>query len=146
MDIKDFLSPDHVLVRVRAPDKTGLIRDLARQAGAWLGISGDHIADALLQREALGSTGTGGGIAIPHARLVDVHKPFGVLVRLERAIDFEAIDGKPVRLLFLLLLPAAPSADQLTALASVSRRFRDPKTLDRMQRASGSDALYRAIL
>jgi PTS system nitrogen regulatory IIA component len=103
------------------------------------------ISTELLKRENLGSTGTGGGVAVPHARLPDLKQPFGTLVRLKHAIDFDAIDGNPVDIVFLLLLPAEPPGDALNALASVARRLRDPESLRRLRGAADDAELYRAI-
>jgi PTS system nitrogen regulatory IIA component len=144
MEIRDFLSPGDALIKVRAPDKTRLLQDLAARAAAALGLDPNLVTVELLKREALGSTGTGEGIAIPHARLPDLKKPFGTLVRLRHAIDFDAIDGQPVDIVFLLLLPQS-QGDPLNALASVARKLRDPEARQRLRSADDDDELYRAI-
>jgi len=145
MQIKEFLSRDDVLVDLRASDKDALLRDLAERAAALAGIGAETVANEIDKREQLGSTGMGGGIAIPHARLAGVAKPVGVLAKLRRAIDFAAIDGKPVDLVFLLLLPAASQGEQLTALAAVARRLRDPMTAESLRRAADAAEVYRLI-
>ena len=145
MQIKEFLSRDDVLVDLRASDKDALLRDLAARAAALAGIDAETVATEIDKREQLGSTGMGGGIAIPHARLAGVAKPVGVLAKLRRAIDFAAIDGKPVDLVFLLLLPAASQGEQLTALAAVARRLRDPMTAESLRRAADAAEVYRLI-
>jgi len=145
MQIKEFLSRDDVLVDLRASDKDALLRDLAARAAALAGIDAETVATEIDKREQLGSTGMGGGIAIPHARLAGVAKPVGVLAKLRRAIDFAAIDGKPVDLVFLLLLPAASQGEQLTALAAVARRLRDPMTAESLRRAADPAEVYRLI-
>src|SRR5262249_41964035 len=117
MNITEFLSPKHAIVDLRAGDKARLLGELARRAATALGLPADQISDALLKREDLGSTGTGGGIAIPHARLAGVARPFGMLVSLAKAIDFDAIDGRPVDIVFLLLLPTNSQGEQLNAPA-----------------------------
>jgi PTS system nitrogen regulatory IIA component len=144
MEIKDFLSPDDALIKVRAPDKTRLLQDLAARAAAALNLDANLVSIELLKREALGSTGTGEGVAIPHARIPDLKKPFGTLVRLKHVIDFDAIDGKPVDLVFLLLLPQS-QGDPLNALASVARKLRDPEAVRRLRNAVDNAELYRAI-
>jgi PTS system nitrogen regulatory IIA component len=106
----------------------------------------DSILKALLAREGFGSTGIGDGTAIPHARVAKIKKPFGLLARLAHPVEFEAIDAQPVDLVFLLLLPAETQGEQLTALACVARRFRDPGALARLRRARDAEALYRALL
>jgi PTS system nitrogen regulatory IIA component len=105
----------------------------------------ERIAAEILRREELGSTGTGGGVAIPHARIQGLNRSFGILARLNRPIDFEAIDGRPVDLVFLLLLPANPVGEQLKALASVARKLRDPACLRDLRSASSSAGLYDAM-
>jgi PTS system nitrogen regulatory IIA component len=142
---------------MRASDKKRLLHDLAQRAATMLGLPAEEVSTALLKREELGSTGTGGGVAIPHARLPSVARPFGLLARLERAIDFDAIDGKKVDIVFLLLLPAAAPKDQrreqgreprggdLNALACAARALRDPDVVANVRRAGDNAALYRAV-
>jgi PTS system nitrogen regulatory IIA component len=144
MEIRAFLSPDDVLIKVRAPDKSRLLQDLAVRASSALNLDADLVAIELLKRETLGSTGTGEGVAIPHARIPGLMRPFGTLVRLKHAIDFDAIDGKPVDIVFLLLLPQS-QGDPLNALASVARKLRDPEALRRLRKAADDAELYQAI-
>jgi PTS system nitrogen regulatory IIA component len=144
MNITDFLLPQHVVVDLRAADKAQLLRELARRAATALGLPADQVSDALLKREALGSTGTGGGIAIPHARLAGVAKPFGMLVSLAKAIDFDAIDGRPVDIVCLLLLPTNSQGEQLNVLACAARTLRDADALRNIRHAGDDAALYRA--
>jgi nitrogen PTS system EIIA component len=101
----------------------------------------ERISTEILKREELGSTGTDGGVAIPHARIQGLNRSFGILARLNKPIDFEAIDGRPVDLVFLLLLPANPAENQLKALASVARKLRDAACLRDLRAASGSAGL-----
>ena len=145
MDIKDFLSLDLALLDLRVTDKARLLQQLADRAAVALSLPSDRVAAELRKREALGSTGTGGGVAIPHARMPEVHKPFGLVARLKQAIPFDAIDEKPVDLVFLLLLPVAAS-EQLNALASVARKLRDPSTLRRLRAATDGGELYRVMV
>jgi len=144
MEIKEFLLPTDTLIKAHGADKPRLLRDLAARAASALNLDAKLICAELLKRENLGSTGTGGGVAIPHARIPDLKKPFGTLVRLKQAIDFDAIDGKPVDLVFLLLLPAQ-SGDPLNALAGVARRLRDPASVGRLRSAATDADLYSAI-
>ena len=146
MEIEDFLAASQVTIGMRASDKRDLLKELARRAAAALALDADPIASALLQREQLGSTGTGGGIAIPHARVAGVGKPFGMLVRLAKPIDFDSIDGKPVDIVFLLLLPAGAQGEQLNALASVARKLRDVEVLRKVRGAREGNALYHALV
>jgi PTS system nitrogen regulatory IIA component len=145
MEIKDFLLPTDALIKPRVSDKKRLLQELAARAALALNLDANRISFELLKREDLGSTGTGGGVAIPHARIPDLKKPFGTLVRLKHAIDFDAIDGKPVDIVFLLLLPAQSQGDHLNALASVARRLRDPESVQRLRSAGDDAELYSAI-
>ena len=142
MDIKEFLSPNDVLIDVRASDKTRLLQELARRAATSLGLAPEPISAEILKREELGSTGTGGGVAIPHARIQGLTRSFGILARLSKPIGFEAIDGRPVDLVFLLLLPANPPDEQLKALESVARKLRDPLCLRSLRSSRGGPSLY----
>jgi nitrogen PTS system EIIA component len=146
MHIEDFLSPSDVITDLRASDKTSVLQELARRAAAVLRMPADAISAELLKREQLGSTGMGDGIAIPHARVAGVKSPFGMLARLKEPVDFEAVDGRPVDLVFLLLGPAAPQGEQLNVLACVARKLRDPATLKELRGAKDSQALYRRMI
>lgn len=145
MKISEFLSPDNVLVDVRAADKTDVLRLLADRAAKVLRLPTAEILTVILKREQLGSTGTGGGIAIPHARMAGLRMPFGTLARLNNGIDFDAIDGRPVDVFFLLLLPASADKEQLAALASVARTLRNPDSMRRLRAARTGEELYRAM-
>jgi len=146
MDIKEFLSPSDALVDIRVPDKAHLLQELAHRAAETLNLPADRIFSELRKREELGSTVIGGGIAIPHARLSSLNKPSGILVRLRQAIEFDAIDGRPVDLLFLLLLPLTSDKEQLSTLASVARVLRNSKAVSDLRRASDGASLFRAML
>jgi len=146
MNIKEFLSPDDTLVDVRVSDKTRLLQELAHRAAISLNLAAEQISAEILKREELGSTGTGGGVAIPHARIQGLHRSFGILVRLSKPIDFEAIDSRPVDLVFLLLLPVNPVDEQLKALAAVARKLRDPASLRNLRSADGTIGLYQAMI
>jgi PTS system nitrogen regulatory IIA component len=126
-------------------NKTQLLEDLCRRAASILKVDADKISADILKREELGSTGMGGGVAIPHARMADVKRPFGLLVRLKSAIEFDAIDRQPVDLVFLLLLPTASAGEQLNALALVARRLRDADTVCNARRATAPSGLYAAM-
>ena len=145
MEIKEFLAPSDVLVGIRTSDKTRLLEDLCGRAASILKIDADKITGDILKREELGSTGIGGGVAIPHARIAVVKKPFGLLARLKSAIEFDSIDHQPVDLVFLLLLPTASAGEQLNALAMVARRLRDADTIRNARRAADPSGLYAAM-
>src|SRR5262249_33749460 len=142
MKIEDFLAPGQIAIDMVAPDKPRLLRVLAERAGAALDQTAEPIFEALAKREDLGSTGMGAGVAIPHARLSTLLRPFGLFVRLKRSIEFEAIDGAPVNLVFLVLTPAAAPGD-LNALAAAARVLREPERLARLRQAGDAAALYR---
>jgi PTS system nitrogen regulatory IIA component len=145
MDIKHFLSQADTLVDVRAVDKDRLLKELCTRAGKTLNLEVERISKDILKREGLGSTGVGGGVAIPHARISAVNRPYGILARLRRPIDFNAIDGKPVDIVFLLLLPPTPAGEQLNALAAVARRLREQKVLNSVREAADSSGMYSAM-
>lgn len=146
MKISDVLAPADVFLDVQTKDKVTLLRQLCAEIAMRVGLSSDKVTKQIAKREELGSTGLGNGVAIPHARLKGVKTPFGVLARLHRGIDFDAIDNQPVDIVFLLLLPDAANGDaQLNALASVARELRDPNALQRIRDAGSSAALFEAI-
>jgi PTS system nitrogen regulatory IIA component len=144
MKISDLLSPTDVMIDVRTSNKQRLLREFAAKAADSLGLNVDQIAPYLLKREKLGSTGIGRGVAIPHARLPDLQRPYGVLAKLKQPIEFDAIDGQPVDIVFVLLLPAAEDG-QLGALALVARALRPPENLARLRSAKNASELYSAI-
>jgi PTS system nitrogen regulatory IIA component len=146
MDIKNFLSPGDVIVNLRAEDKTRLLAELCDRAASTLKLDADRISANILKREELGSTGVGAGVAIPHARVQGLQEPFGILARLRKAIDFDAIDSQPVDLVFLLLLPGATAGEQLNALATVARKLRDSHAVRNLRRATDSTSLYHAMI
>ena len=146
MKIADFLAPIDVKIDVASTDKKKLLAELAREAAAKIGIGADRIAAELLKREELGSTGVGGGVAIPHARFAQPIKPFGMLARLKKPIDYDAVDGKPVDIVFLLLLPEGSGGEQqLGALASIARKLRTPAVTAALRRARDSMDMYRIL-
>lgn len=146
MKISDFLSPTEVLINIRAADKQQLLQELARRAAAVVNVPADRIASELLKREELGSTGMGDGVAIPHARFQELKIPFGLLAELKPPIKFDAIDGQPVDLVFILLLPAAAEGEQLGALAGVARKLRSGDDLTKIRRAKNASELYTALV
>jgi len=143
--ISDLIGPDHVVVALRANDKPQLLGELSRRAGRMLAIAPQTVLDALQAREALGSTGVGQGIALPHTRIAGLKESFGLFARLERPIDFDAIDGRPVDLVFLLLVPDRPGNEGLTALAAVARQLRDPKIAAQLRTDANTTKLYELL-
>jgi len=145
MEIKEFFSSTHAIVDLRAPDKDSLLRELSQRAAATVRLNADNISSEILKREKLGSTGIGGGVAIPHARIKGLKKPFGILARLKSAIDFDAIDNKPIDIVFLLLLPVETEGEHITALASVARILRNAETVGKLRRSADNADIYRAM-
>ena len=146
MKVEDFLAPADVKIDVASTDKKKLLAELAREAAAKIGIGADRIAAELHKREELGSTGIGGGVAIPHARFQQAKAPFGLLARLKKPIDYDAVDGKPVDIVALLLLPEGSGGEQqLGALASIARKLRTPAVISALRRARDSMDMYRIL-
>jgi len=145
MQIKDFLSAADVDINVRASDKVSLLKALSARAASALNLPPEAVSSEIEKRDELGSTGIGGGVCIPHARFRELKKPYGLLVRLKKPIEFEAIDGQPVDLVFLIMLPANSQLDQLNALGAVARKLRDPKLMRKLRGAASGAELYRAI-
>src|SRR3984893_1158228 len=146
MKISDLLSPTDVMIDVRASNKRLLLQEFAAKAAVSLGLRVDQVAPCLLKREELGSTGIGHGVAIPHARLPDLQRPYGLLAKLKQPIEFDAIDGQEVDSVFGMLLPAAAESGQLGPLALVARTLRPPETLARLRGAKNTSELYSAII
>ena len=136
----DTVRPNRIVLLDGAPDKPRLLRELADRAAGALGLDASKLAAALFRREDLGSTGLGGGIAIPHARLAGIPQPFSVLAILRTPIAFDAIDDRPVDIVFLLVAP--DSGDALKALAGISRILREPSVLERLRNAPSAQAAY----
>lgn len=135
MTLGTLLPINHVVVRMRAPDKARLLADLANRLAPETGHTAAEIVAQLTAREELGSTGIGSGIAVPHARLDRLKSLIGFFARLDRPIDFGSIDGKPVDLVFLLLSSTQGNTEHLAALAAVSRRLRDRSVADAIRAA-----------
>ena len=131
MDLRDLITPEGVIPALKVKTKKQVLQDLSERAAVLTGTNPRHIFEALLQRERLGSTGIGGGIAIPHGKLAGITKIFTLFARLDEKVEFESMDGEPVDLIFLLLAPEHASGDHLKALARISRLVRDPGTLER---------------
>ncbi len=143
MRLGDIISPNHILLLDRPPDKPQLLRDLAERAAEALHLDAAELTAALLRREQLGSTGLGGGIAVPHTRIPGLPKPFGILAILGTPIAFDAIDEAPVDLVVLLLLP--DNGEALKALATISRGLRQPELLAGLRHAETARAAYQAL-
>jgi nitrogen PTS system EIIA component len=142
MEIDELLTPDSVIPRLRATSKKQALQELSKRAAEVSGLPERQIFDVLLERERLGTTGVGNGIAIPHGKLPGLGRLYGLFARLEHPVDFDSIDEQPVDLIFLLLAPEAAGADHLKALARVSRLLRDRTICEKLRGADNPDALY----
>ena len=145
MEINDLISSDVVVANLKATSKKQVLQDLSRRASESTGLHERAIFDVLMERERLGTTGVGNGIAIPHGKLPDLGRLHGYFARLEQPVDFQSIDERPVDLIFLLLAPESAGADHLKALAKISRVLRDGNICEKLRGTDTSDALY-AIL
>ena len=145
MLLTDLVAPNAVLPALKASSKKQTLSELAGRAAELSGQSERTILEILQQREKLGSTGVGNGIAIPHGKLPKLGKLFGLFARLDRPVDFEALDGQPVDLVFLLLAPESAGADHLKALARVARLLRDPDVARKLRDSRDAEALYAVL-
>jgi PTS system nitrogen regulatory IIA component len=147
VEIADLLTgPDAVLAQVKASGKKALLAELAGRAATVFKLDERKLFDRLLERERLGSTGIGGGIAIPHGRLPALDKPVGLFARLVHPVDFDSIDERPVDIVFLLVAPEGAGADHLKALARVSRLLRDRSLVEKLRATESADALYALLV
>jgi len=142
MEISDFITVDGVEANLRVTSKKQALQELAKRAAEITGEQERAIFDVLMERERLGTTGVGNGIAIPHGKLASVDRLYGLFARLETPIDFQSIDEQPVDLVFLLLAPETAGADHLKALARVSRLLRDDSVCEKLRGTDENEALY----
>ena len=145
MRISDLLKPENVIADLCVADKGRALRELARRAASLAGLPETVVRDALLAREELGSTGLGAGVAIPHTRIAGLDGVHTVFARLSKPIDFDAVDGRLVDLIYLLLAPEGAGSAHLAALACAARALRNPTTAKKLRETTDADALY-AIL
>jgi PTS system nitrogen regulatory IIA component len=145
MPLSDLVAPNAIIPALRVNGKKQMLQEVAAKAADLSGQNERNIFEILQQREKLGSTGVGSGIAIPHGKLPKLEKLFGLFARLERPIDFEALDGQPVDLVFLLLAPESAGADHLRALARVARLLRDPEVARKLRDSRDAAALYAVL-
>ena len=142
MEVTDLLAVDSVIADLRVTSKKQALQELAKHAADLSGQEERAIFDVLLERERLGTTGVGDGLAIPHGRLPKLDRIQGFFAKLEKPIDFDSIDDRPVDLIFLLLAPEGAGADHLKALARISRLLRGPSFCEKLRGASNRDALF----
>ena len=145
MDLSDLISLEGINHSLKAKSKKHVLQQLSSAAAQITGVPERDIFDVLLQRERLGSTGVGQGIAIPHGKLNGLDKIIGLFAHLEQPINFEAVDSEPVDLVFLLLAPESAGADHLKALARISRFLRMPMAVENLRSASTDEMVYAVL-
>ena len=145
MNIADIISKEAVLDGVQASSKRELIQTLSKHIATLSGLDERVIFDAVWERENLGSTGYGEGVAFPHARIEGLNKVCGLFARLDEKVDFDSLDGKPVDLVFLLVSPENSGADHLSALATLSRLLKTEGSCEKLRKSHSIDELYTAL-
>ena len=142
MNLDDFITEDAIVPDLKVSSKKQLLQALSEKAAENTGLSARAVFDTILQRERLGSTGVGKGIAIPHGKFPSIDRITGVFARLHEPIDFEALDEQPVDIVFLLLAPESAGADHLKALSRIARVLRDPVLIGKLRATGDATALY----
>jgi PTS system nitrogen regulatory IIA component len=145
MPLADLVAPNAIIPALKVNGKKQTLQELAAKAAELSGQNERAIFEILMQREKLGSTGVGSGIAIPHGKLPKLAKLFGLFARLDRPVDFEALDGQPVDLVLLLLAPEGAGADHLKALARVARLLRDTDVARKLRDSRDAEAIYAVL-
>ena len=146
MEISDLINDESVVESLHVTSKKQALQDLSRRAADITGLHERTIFDVLMARVKLGTTGVGNGIAIPHGKIPNLDRLYGLFARLERPIDFNSIDEQPVDLIFLLLAPESAGADHLKALARVSRLLRDTAVCKKLRGTETAEALYALLI
>ena len=142
MDIAELISSEEIVPSLRVSSKKQALQELSKRAAELTGQPERAIFEVLIQRERLGTTGVGQGIAIPHGKLPELDRLYALFARLETPVDFDAIDEQPVDLICLLLAPETAGADHLKALAQVSRLLRNKAICEKIRGSDGPDAIY----
>lgn len=145
MDLSDLITPYGVIPSLKASNKKQALQILSDRAADLTGLNSIDIYNTLFQRERLGSTGVGAGIAIPHGKLPHLRHSIGVFARLDEPIDFDSIDEEPVDIIMLLLAPESAGADHLKALARISRLLREPKSVEKLRGCRDRAAIYAVL-
>ncbi|WP_455476080.1 PTS IIA-like nitrogen regulatory protein PtsN [Bartonella sp. B17] len=146
MNLSELIAPEAIIPALRANSKKQVLQILAEKAAKLTGLDERVIFDIVLQREKLGSTGLGGGIAIPHGKLPDINRIIGIFARLENPVDFEALDDEPIDLVFLLLAPENAGADHLKALSQIARVLRHSDVIQKLRNTHDANALYALLI
>jgi nitrogen PTS system EIIA component len=145
MHLGDLIAPEAVVPSLKTKNKKQLLQELSAQAARATGLQERDVFDVLWQRERLGSTGLGQGVAIPHGKLAGLNRIVGIFARLSEPIEFDAVDGEPVDIVFLLLTPEGAGADHLKALARISRLLRDAPAIEKLRASKDAAALYAVL-
>ena len=145
MPLTDLVAHNAIIPALKVTGKKQVLQELAAKAAELTGQNERAVYEILMQREKLGSTAVGNGIAIPHGKLARLDRLFGLFARLDRPIDFDALDGQPVDLIFLLLAPESAGADHLKALARVARLLRDAEIANKLRESRDVDAIYAVL-
>lgn len=145
MPLTDLVALQAIIPALKANSKKQALQEISARAAELIGRGEREIFDVLIQREKLGSTAVGNGIAIPHGKLPKLDRIFGAFARLDRPIDFEALDGQPVDLIFVLLAPEQAGADHLKALARIARVLRDTELANKLRDARDPDSIYAVL-
>jgi PTS system nitrogen regulatory IIA component len=142
LEISNLITPASVIPGLKVTSKKQALQELSRLSAEITGLDERTVFEILIERERLGTTGVGGGVAIPHGKLPGLKKLYGLFARLEQPVDYDAVDEQPVDLIFLLLAPETAGADHLKALARVSRKLRDKDICEKLRGSESSEALY----
>ncbi|MEE9314658.1 MAG: PTS IIA-like nitrogen regulatory protein PtsN [Rhizobiaceae bacterium] len=142
MELNDIISPDSILANLKPNSKKQLLQELAEAGAAQLGVDVQAVFETLLEREHLGSTGVGNGVAIPHGKIAGIDRIVGVFAQLAKPVEFDSMDEQPVDIAFMLLAPEGSGADHLKALSRIARVLRNQATLASIRHASDPDAIY----
>jgi PTS system nitrogen regulatory IIA component len=145
MELSELMTPEAVLPHLKVSSKKQTLQELAAAAAEITGLHERAIFDVLLERERLGTTGVGSGIAIPHGKIGELDRLYGLFARLDEPVDFDAVDDEPVDLIFLLLAPESAGADHLKALARISRLLRDKDMREKLRETGSADELYSVL-
>jgi len=146
MEITNLITPENVILNLRASSKKQALQELSQKAAKILELQERAIFDVLLEREKLGTTGVGSGVAIPHGKLNKLDQLCGIFAKLEKSIDFESIDERPVDLIFMLLAPESAGSDHLKALAKISRLLRDETVCEKLRGSDTVEAIYALLI
>jgi PTS system nitrogen regulatory IIA component len=146
MELNNLLTPECIVANLKATSKKQALQEISKRIAEVTGENERDIFDVIIEREKLGTTGVGDGIAIPHGKLETLKKLYGFFARLERPVNFDSVDERPVDLIFLLLAPEAAGAEHLKALACVSRFLRDKANCDKLRGSTNPEALYAILI